>query len=218
VKTLKKYIKNVTLDTKLSDPEFAGVRFTIRKFSHGVRTQLRTELAPALHKIREVTERIQLEVEKHQLGGSVEEPDEVSATLEGAKMLDEAPAVTAAPEENSPKFTNEQMRAIERMNDWSREIDMINAAEVDPIYLRFGFISMEGIGDEEGNPYTADTLYNEGPEDLCKEVILAIKQLAGVAPKPEEAANLESPTTSGAAAGGPTSVTTAPNANETIGT
>ncbi len=213
---MKKYIKTVTIETKLTDPGFQGVSFTLRRFSHGIRTRLRMELAPALHQIREVTERIQLEVDRNNLG-EPETPD-ASLELQGAKMLDPNPEDTpAATTSTVRKFTDEQIHAIDRMNDLAREIDIINAIHVDPVYLKYGLVSVNGITDDNDKPFTPNSLYDEGPEELCQEIVAAIKELSGVAPRSDRA-NLESPTTFGAAEGGQMSDTIAPSANEITGT
>lgn len=205
-----RYLATVRKDSQL--PEFTGVSFTIRKFSHGSRTKLRMELAEALHKIREITERIQLEVERNGL----EKPeDDPQLELPGVRVLPDE--FTEAPKAKEVRqFTPEQLRIIDKLQDYSRDIDVVNADQVDPVYLRHSLVSVDGITDENGNPFTAETLYSSGPEDLCQEIVNAIKVLAGVSR--EEKANLELPTTSGAQVAGQMSDTNAPNAIEDTGT
>jgi hypothetical protein len=180
-----KYISEVMHSSKL--PEFVGVSFVLRKFSHGRRAQLRLELAPAVQQIREITERIQLEVSKYNLEDDTES--------EGVAR----------------SFDHEQLSAINRMQDWGRSIDTITAQKVDPSYLRAALVRVIGLTDPQDNEYNAQTLYETGPEDLCKEIVEACRKIAGFTQKEKE--DFELPTTSGAAAGGPTSDISASNAN-----
>jgi len=51
--------------------------------------------------------------------------------------------------------------------------------ELDEIYLRWGLVGIEGL-ELDGNPATIDTLLAHGPENLCQEVLAAIKQDCGL--------------------------------------
>lgn len=178
-----------TVASKLSD--FAGVTFTLRRLSHGQRTQLRLRLAESLHLVRTLNEKIELEVDRYALQPESEEG-------------------------KSTPFTKEQLLALERVNDLSRAIDLVTYEKVDPQYLQFCLVHLDGIIDEHGQPFTADTLYKTGPEELCKEVIEECVKLVNMSPKAKE--SFELPTTSGALVAGQTSAMTANNASATAGT
>ncbi len=46
--------------------------------------------------------------------------------------------------------------------------------EIERIYLRCGLAGVEGL-DVEGGPACADVLFDNGPEDLTREILAAIK-------------------------------------------
>lgn len=48
------------------------------------------------------------------------------------------------------------------------------ACEIERIYLEWGLIGVEGL-EIDGAPATKESLYESGPEHLCKEVIEAVK-------------------------------------------
>jgi hypothetical protein len=53
------------------------------------------------------------------------------------------------------------------------------AAEIDKIYLSWGLQGIEGLS-VNGAPATPDSLIAKGPEDLCQEIIAAIKRECGL--------------------------------------
>ncbi len=53
------------------------------------------------------------------------------------------------------------------------------AGEVDRLYLRWGLLGLEGMT-LDGEPATAETLAERGPEDLCREMVAAIKAECGL--------------------------------------
>ncbi len=208
------YAATVTVPSKI--PAFAGVSFVLNRVSYGLRSRLRRDLVPALQKIRDLNEKMQLEVTRYGLDGLGEEPEEVDASA--GRVLAEDEAVPVAAEAGSiagtpqpKKFSADQEKAVDRITDLGQQIDLVTAELSVPVYLRHGLVSVEGLSDGKGQPFTPDTIYQFGPEDLCEEIVQTF--MAMVNPSREQQENLELPTTSGAAAGGPTIVTTAPNVN-----
>ncbi len=53
------------------------------------------------------------------------------------------------------------------------------SSEIDELYLRWGLVRVEGL-ELDGAQATADSLISAGPEDLCREVIAAIKRECGL--------------------------------------
>jgi hypothetical protein len=52
-------------------------------------------------------------------------------------------------------------------------------AEVDRLYLEWGLLSIEGL-EIDGALATVSSLFENGPEDLCREVVAAIKRECGL--------------------------------------
>lgn len=189
-------------------PEFSGVTFTIKKISHGLRTKIRRDLAAALAKIREKSEQIESIVDDFKLSDEPEEPQQLQLV-----ELDDKGEVPA--KKPGVRFNRDQTRAIQRITDINNDIEIITAGEVDPVYLRQAFISIDGF-QIDGKAPDANTMYERGPEELCQEIIRAIKSAAGLTVAVKE--NLELPITSGAAAGGQMNDTIAPAASSMDGT
>lgn len=61
--------------------------------------------------------------------------------------------------------------------------DTLSAAilntEVDRLYIEFGLAAVDGI-EIDGGPATADSLFNRGPERLCREIVEAVKAECGL--------------------------------------
>jgi hypothetical protein len=202
---MTKYEPQVTLNSQTEG--FEEVSFIIRKFSHGLRSRVRQQLAPALSKIREKTERINELIEESSL-------DQPAAPV-GIQLV--IPLDDAGQPDQQPtpqRFTASQLAVIERISDINNEISIITAAEVDLVYLQEGLVSITGI-EIEGKTPGAKLLYERGPEDLCQEIIAAIKEQAGLPSALKS--NLGLPTTSGAVVDGQTSDTIAPDANAIAG-
>jgi hypothetical protein len=53
------------------------------------------------------------------------------------------------------------------------------ATEVDRVYLLWGLVKVEGL-ELDGSPATPEALLAAGPEDLCREVLAAIKAECGL--------------------------------------
>lgn len=53
------------------------------------------------------------------------------------------------------------------------------SAEVGRIYLRWGLVSVDGLV-LDGEPAAADRLVESGPENLCREILEAIKAECGL--------------------------------------
>lgn len=183
-----------------------AVRYTLNVVTHGRRTRLRLALAKSLHKIREIAEQVNVLVEE----GNFTTPKQVT---EGITALpDDAVEDTKA---KIGEYSTEQKKIIAQIEELNDDINLITASEVDLEYLRAGFVSLEGVL-IDGLPATADSLYEFGDEQLCLEILSAVKRQFGVSN--EVKASLESPTTSGAAVGGQTSDMTAPNVSVITGT
>lgn len=75
-----------------------------------------------------------------------------------------------------------QVRDLARRADFLRAggnpVDLIEsavlAAEVDRVYLRWGLVSVDGLG-LDGAPATAEGVIESGPEDLCGEILASLK-------------------------------------------
>lgn len=203
--------KYTTVQTFTSKVEgFEDVSYTLRKFSHGLRAKVRTELAAALAKIRQKTEQINELVES---SGITEDEEAPAPELQLIIPLDDSPAPVKA--KGDRKFTADQLAIIDQIADINREIEVITASDVDPIYLRHGLTSITGLELEGIDKVDWKALYEHGPEDLCQEIIRNIKTMAGLLPEVKE--NLESPSTSGAAVDGQMNDMNAPAASATDG-
>ena len=53
------------------------------------------------------------------------------------------------------------------------------AAEIDKLYLEWGFIRVNGI-DLNGEPASKESLISSGPEALCSEILTAIREECGL--------------------------------------
>ncbi len=204
--------KYTTVQTFTSQVEgFQDVTYTLRKFSHGLRAKVRTELAAALAKIRQKTEQINELVES---SGITEDEEAPAPDLQLIIPLeDDAPAPVKATKDR--KFTADQLAIIDHIADINREIEVITASDVDPIYLKHGLTSITGLELEGIDKVDWKALYEHGPEDLCQEVIRNIKTMAGLLPEVKE--NLELPSISGAAVAGQMNDTNAPAASDMAG-
>lgn len=201
------YSNVICLDSKL--PEFEGVKFTIVRMSHGLRAQIRLQLAKCLAAIREKSEDI----------------ERIAANITFTRAPEEESAIKEIDDAGQEKFrplstredglTLDQTIALGRVHDLKGSIDIIMANEVDPVYLRQCLVSVEGISIKGEASPSSDILYKFGPELLCLEILTAIKMEMGITGQEKE--SLKSPTTSGAVAGGQTSGMTAPNASSTDG-
>lgn len=53
------------------------------------------------------------------------------------------------------------------------------AQEVDAMYLRWALVAVEGL-EIDGEPATAEHLLDRGPDDLTREIVIAIKEQCGL--------------------------------------
>lgn len=204
--------------------DYPEVTFTIRRISHGIRSRIRLDLSKVLATIRDKSDEINDMIDQGGFASNAPASlptDEITTLPDdtGTIAVSEAPSVGAP---GTPDFTNEQRRLIEKISSVNNDIEIITGNDVDPVYLEHGFVSMTGIDvtDEDGNPtkrpVTWQWLFKEGPEDLCREVLEAIKAQAGIGQTVKE--NLSSPSTSGAPVAGQTSDTNVPSVDPTVGT
>lgn len=56
---------------------------------------------------------------------------------------------------------------------------MVLAAELDADYLRWGLLAIEGLN-IDGCPASVPKLIESGPEDLCREIVTAVKSELGL--------------------------------------
>lgn len=82
-----------------------------------------------------------------------------------------------------------RLRLIRELRELSARIDYHRAgsgtadaiestlleAETDMTYLRWGLVSVEGL-EIDGMPATPEALFTEGPENLCREVVVRIRK------------------------------------------
>lgn len=190
------------------------VTFTIRRISYGLRGRIRRRLIKALSMIREKTDEIEHLAEEHGIDETVDKVSKGVAADNGIVELELDGDGTAQPRKTVTGFTALQLRVIEKIEDVSREIDIITQTESDPVYLEECLVSINGY-EVDGKVPDWKLLLEAGDEALCAEIIHAIKAEAGLTVKEKE--NLESPITSGAVADGQMNVTTAPNASATVG-
>lgn len=196
----------VTLSSKT--PGFEEVRYTIKRFTHGRRARLRLQLSGSLDKIRDLTNELDDISTKLK---AMQKSETVTLGFENGEPATELDVVSL-PEEEKNTSIRELLDVAIRV---SSQIDTITMNEVDPAYLRIGLVKIEGIKINGAEP-TADLMYEDGPEDLCKEIIFAIKKEAGVEEEVKE--SLESPSTSGAVVDGGKNSMTAPLAGSEVST
>jgi len=63
---------------------------------------------------------------------------------------------------------------VQNLND---QLHTLVESEINPVWFRAGFDSVEGI-DIDGKPATLDTLMSDGPSELYKEILDAIRSEA----------------------------------------
>jgi len=175
--------------TVTKQSKLAGVSFTVRKLTEGVRIRLRLDLADALARLRDI------EAERQEFFEGL-------ASAKG-KAVDE---ITLA------ELTAKERRALDGFTD---RIELINEAEVNPAYFRAGFVAVEGL-EIDGRVPDAEMLMQSGPPELYREILAEIFKHAGLTA--EERENLRSPSTSGAEVDGQTSSSNAQSASGTDST
>jgi hypothetical protein len=190
------------------------VTFVVRRMSFGLRSKIRKRLSKVLGMIRDKSDEIEVLVERHNIDQSAEQVIRTEEETGIVALPDEGAEAAVATPVRSGKFTPEQIRVIDKISDISHEIEIINQCESDPVYLEECFVSIQGYQVDGAVP-NWKSLLDKGDEELCQEIIRAIKEEAGLTAKVSE--NLKSPITSGAVADGQTSDTIAPNASETAG-
>lgn len=201
------------LDIASKLPGFEHVTFRIRAMTYGMRTRIRKQLSEALAAIRSKTEEIDQLVE----GFAATEAPASDGAEEQIVEIDagDNPVKSVAAPGATKVFTLAERHTLNRAQDLNREIEVITADMVDPVYLRHcfvGFMPPEVSFKVSGRPIMgSEDLLERAPEMLTDEIITAIKQEAGVSPAVKE--SLKSPTTSGAVAGGQTSDMSAPDAS-----
>lgn len=100
-----------------------------------------------------------------------------------------------------------------KLDGVTTRVQMIRKNEIDPSYFQECFVSIEGLEIDGETTISVDLMKQSGPLDLYEEMIDKIR--AELELTNEQRRNLESPTTSGAEAGGPISDSTAPSVETT---
>lgn len=86
-----------------------------------------------------------------------------------------------------------RLELVKRVRDLSQQLEFFRAgtdtqervesallaSEIDKLYLEWGLIRVNGI-DLDGEPASKNTLIASGPEDLCKEILSAIRRECGL--------------------------------------
>lgn len=212
-----KYASTVELESSL--PEFKGVKFTIHNFSHGRRSKLRVRLSETFDKVRELTEEQAEELAEFKALTETPKGETGEALIVALPdERDAAPPPSLAPEtaDNDgagaeAELERKQFRFLRNAAAIGEKIETISSNEVDPVYMEFGFKSMTGI-EINGAVPTWKTLYEDGPEDLCLEVLTGIKRKAGIDMGVKAALKL--PSISGAVVDGEKNDLTVPVAGE----
>jgi hypothetical protein len=174
-----------------------GVSFTIRVMTEGVAARLRLRLAEAQAKMQDVQREL-AEVNVPRLASGDVDPEATVSFVD-----------------------------IVKLNSLSSKVRTIRKGEVDPVYFETCFVRVAGLEIEvenedgstsafEGRNITRDIFKENAPNDLFEEVVERIRREIELTN--EERRNLESPTTSAAEAGGPTSDSTADSAETTNST
>lgn len=161
-----------------------GVRYTFRRMSEGMRTELRRRLAYAFGELRDLAQ----------------EREDLHAALAErlGKPIDAITVGELTPVERRRLAAMEERQAV------------MQEAEIQPAYFGAGFVRLEGLTIDGQQPDGA-LLRAAGPPQLVREITEAI--VAESALTPAERENFGSPTTSGALAAGQTNDTTAPPAS-----
>lgn len=74
----------------------------------------------------------------------------------------------------------QKVEFLEAGNNAQEKIESaLLAAEVDRLYLAWGLVKVEGI-ELDGDPATPESLVAAGPEELCREILAAIKAECGL--------------------------------------
>jgi hypothetical protein len=158
-----------------------GVSFTVRRFTGGLRRELRRKLEPVHAKQRAIAQR----------------------------RVDWADAITAAHGVEAGALMTDMLTPAEarEFDAFIREDDLVQRLEADPIAFDAGFVAVTGLTIDGLVPANSIAVRESGPPELADEILAAINREIGLTAAQIE--NLESPTTSAAAADGQTNGTSA---------
>lgn len=162
----------------------AGVRYTFRRMSEGMRIELRRKLAAAFARLRDLAQ------DREDLDAAMAE--RLSKPIEQITMAELTPAERAR---------------LARILD---EQALVQECDIQPGYFDAAFVAVEGLTIDGIAPDGA-LLRAAGPPNLVREITEAI--LAESMLTPAERENFGLPTTSGAQVDGPTTGTAAPHAS-----
>lgn len=170
-----------TSQERIESKVMPGIFFTLVKMVEGHRLELRRRAAAISAKISPLARRIE---------AGDQELKKIAAT-------------------NDPAIAAKVAELQQKINEMVEQADMIHQTELEPIWIRWGLLKVEGDITINGEPPTADNLAF-GPPDLYLEVLNLIRERLGISPAAIK--NSSSPTTSIAQEDGTTGDTTADSA------
>jgi hypothetical protein len=174
------YTSTITRDAEAC----AGVKYTFRRMSEGMRIELRRKLAPAFARLRDLAQ----------------EREDLDATM-AERLGKPIEQITMG------ELTSAERARLARILD---DQALVQECDIQPGYFGACFVRVEGLTIDGADP-DAQLLRDAGPPDLVREITDAI--LAESVLTPVERENFGSPTTSGAQVAGPTTGTAAPPAS-----
>lgn len=222
-----------------------GVKFVLRKMSHGRRVKLNKAIAPMVAKGRDINQQLAPINEEIQRA-------EDAAKIEPCSC--KHPVTTDYPV--VAKWLGDIARANESIEDEDAKIELLEVChaaaskrcivpgcdcrrakpennayaererlltedravvddEIHPAYLHWGVKEISGMTIND-EPATVDSLLADGPEGLVNEIVVELQRLIRLSPEEQLAFN--TPTTSGAPVAGPIPIMSAPTVGETNST
>jgi hypothetical protein len=136
--------------TTFESKTLPGVRFTIKKYTEGVRQELRRLQGSAPRELNEAQ-------------------DEMNRALDEWKQ---SVAHLSAEEQARERGPLELWAAVDRVEDIRRN-------QIDPAYVRVALISVEGA-QIDGHAMTAEDVINVAPTEFYREVLTRIKEEYGL--------------------------------------
>jgi hypothetical protein len=201
-----------------------GVRYKLRKMSHGRRIKLNAQTAPTIEKM--IAFQREVEPLQEELKSAEEAAKLAPCTCQHGTSLIDGPPETAkdchAPETGrcsvegcdcrKPEYDPEKWQRFWEVREKQLEL---SKNELNPAYVRWGVQSVEGLEiDEEAA--TVESLIESAPEALVQELADEITRLIKMTA--EEQLAFKSPTTLDAQVDGQTQISSAPVASSSSST
>lgn len=216
------YVSRVTVQSTTCP----GVSFEIRKMTEKRRVSREISIADLRVKVQEQSQQLSELVERTSPADLLS-PAEVSIETHWAKVASDTPeaeppeALTLVRALKAERLKNRELRgALPEIKPG--EVAHANAAfdntlhaEWYPAWITWGLHSIAGL-DIDGAPATADSLIESGPPELVTEIFTAIQEASGLSAAKEK--NSPPPGSLGDQADGPTSSSTASDAERQSGT